>query len=402
MTTSTITTGPLGGDPPTTDPIASASSIRHLLGQQREAGDQRRQLTDEAVTALADAGQFRTQVAAQFGGLECDLGTVLDATAEIAKGDPAAGWVVMILGCADWLTGLFPDQAQREVYQDGPDTRVCAVMSPNGRTRQVPGGWLVDGRWSPSSGCQHAQWAILGMAAADRSGAPEQPMLALVPMAELTIDDTWRTLGMRGTASNTLTGRALFVPTHRVMPLGPAVDGLHPGTNPGSLFRSALVPTLATHMMAPYLGMAQAALEYVLHAAPRRPLTFTHYARKADSTTFQVGIAEAATRIDAARALAHRAACLVDGHAANGSYPCHLERARIRGWSGYVVAECRAAVDLLASAHGAAAFADHGLLSALVRDIHTASSHAMANPEINAEIYGKALLDITPNISGLI
>lgn len=402
MTSSTLTPEQVEGGRAAGDPVAAARAIRDLLRDQREAGDRQRQLTAEAVSGLVAAGQFRTQVARRFGGLECDLRTVLRATAEVAEGDGSAGWVVMILSCADWLAGLFPERAQREVYESGPDTGVCAVMAPNGRTRRVAGGWLVDGRWSPSSGCRHARWAILGMIAADRPDEPARPVLALVPMSELEVEDTWHTLGMRGTASNTLSGRAVFVPAHRVLPLGPAVEGVHAGADGGSLFRSALVPVLATHMMAPYLGMARAALEHVLTTAPDRAATFTTYPCKRESPAFQATVANAALRIDAAGALAERAAALVDGHALAGTFPGEPERAAVRGWTGHVVGECRAAVDLLASAHGAAAFAENSTLAAIVRDIHTASRHAMAGPETNTEIYGKALLGITPNISRLI
>jgi|SRR5882757_1452600 len=403
MTTSALPAGVVdAADTAITDPVASARAIRPLLSHHRAANDQSRRLAEETIQALRDAGQLRTQVASRFGGLECDLTTVLDATIEVTKGDPSAGWVTMILSTADWLVGLFPDQAQRDVYQTGPDTSVCAVIAPRGRPRAVAGGWLVDGSWAPSSGCHHCEWAVLGVLLADSPGEPARPVLALVPIAELGIEDTWRTLGMRATASNTLAARAVFVPRHRVLALHPAVEGIHAGANPGPLFRSAMMPLMVTHMMAPYLGMAEAALEHVLDTVPDRPVTFTNYARKSDSTAFQLSIAEAAIRIDAARALAHRAARIVDQHAGARTFPEPGERARIRGWTGHVVAECRAAVDLLASAHGASAFSEENLLCGIVRDIHTASRHAMANAQINAEIYGKALLGVSSNISALV
>ena len=387
---------------PKYDPVVAAGSLQQLLRRHREDGDRRRRLTGEVVAGLVDAGQFRTQVSRRYGGLECDASTVLEATAEVSKGDASAGWLVMILSCADWLVGVFPDRAQEDVYRDGPDTRVCAVLSPQGRSRPVAGGWLVDGRWMPSSGCMEAQWATLGTMVAIGPGEPEQQVLALVPMTDLAVEDTWHTIGMRATASNTLTGSGVFVPAHRILPLGPAIEGSHPGTNPGSLFRSGLVPLFVTHMMAPYLGMAQAALEHVLDTAPSRPVTFTNYARKVDSTAFQLAIANAATRIDAAWALARHAAHTVDSYAARGVHPQHLERARIRGWTGHVVSECRAAIDVLASAQGASTFSETGLLGSIVRDMHTASRHAIASPESNAEIYGKALLGVVPNISRLV
>ncbi|GAA2950150.1 hypothetical protein ACFQZ0_01225 [Streptomyces erythrogriseus] len=51
----------------------------------------------------------------------------------------------------------------------------------------------------------------------DEAGAVEEQAMLLVPASELRIEDTWRTAGMRGTASNTLIGRDVFVPQHRMM-----------------------------------------------------------------------------------------------------------------------------------------------------------------------------------------
>src|SRR5882762_5449652 len=86
---------------PKYDPVVAAGSLQQLLRRHREDGDRRRRLTGEVVAGLVDAGQFRTQVSRRYGGLECDASTVLEATAEVSKGDASAGWLVMILSCAD-------------------------------------------------------------------------------------------------------------------------------------------------------------------------------------------------------------------------------------------------------------------------------------------------------------
>ena len=383
--------------------LRRATALRDLLSRNRAEGDRRRRLTDETMEALIDTGQFRTLVPRRYGGLEASLRTVVDATAEIAAADPSAGWVVMILSSADWLVGLFPDAAQDEVYANSPDTRVCGVFAPSAVSRRVPGGWRVDGRWAPASGCRHAQWAMLG-ASLHRADQPGESLaFTLIPMDQLTVSDTWHTLGMRGTASDTLAGTDLFVPDHRVLPAEPAIVGDYPTSHTDlPRYRSALLPTLVTYLIAPYIGMATAALEQVIDQAPQRPITYTNYTHQTDSTAFQLAVADAATRIDVARALAYRAADHVDGHAHAGTYPDPLTRAQIRGWAGHAVTQCRRAVDALVCAYGASAFAETNPLQAIVRDIHTASGHAMANPTSTAEIYGKALLGITPNITPFI
>ena len=390
-------------DADTQEAVARAAAVRPVLEQHRQAGDEQRRLADEAVDALAEAGLFRPWVPRRFGGLEYDLRTIVDSTAELARADPSASWLVMILSCGDWLTGLFSERAQEEVFGDGPDVRVCQVLTPQTTARRVDGGWVASGRWAPSSGCWHSDWAMLGIRLPEHDGEPAGGAHALVPMRELTIQDTWFTLGMRATGSNMLVGEEIFFPDHRVMRIGPATRGHYARADRTSpRYRTAFVPTLVTHLVAPFLGMATAALEHVVERADSRGVSFTTYERMTDSTAFQIAVAEATTKIDVARMIAHQSASTVDGHAAAGRYPDYVERARIRQHAGHAVQQCREAVDLLVSAYGASALSESSPLHGCVRDIHTASRHAIASTAGNAELFGRALLGVEPNITELI
>ena len=368
-----------------TDLVQRAAALRPVLEKGRRSGDQRRRLPDETVDALAGAGLFRALVPRRFGGSGEDLRMVGEATAEVAKGDPSAGWTVMILGSGAWITGLFPQEAQEELYSDGPDTRVCTVLAPRATARRTSGGRLLSGKWAPASGCLHSQWAILGFPL-DEGGVG----VALVPMAELDVEDTWFTTGMRATGSNLLVGNDITVPEHRVLALGPARDG------------SLMVPVMAAYMIAPYLGIAEAALEHVLEHGSDRGVAFTKYERKRDSPAFQLAVADAAARIDVVRLLARNSASLVDGHATAGTLPDRLTRARLRMHTGYAAQQCREAVDALVSAFGASALAESSPLEGHLRDVHAATRHAVADPVVCAEIFGRALLGVEPNISDLL
>ncbi|MER6991277.1 acyl-CoA dehydrogenase family protein [Saccharopolyspora hirsuta] len=372
-----------------------SAALRQVLEQHRATGDRRRRLTDETVGALTDAGLLRALVPRRFGGGESDLPSIMAATIEIAKADPSAGWVVMILGSGAWLTGLFQPAAQEELYADGPDARVCTVLTPHATSRRVPGGWVLDGGWAPASGCLHSSWALLGFPLED--GAPG---LALVPMGELSASDTWFTLGMRATGSNRLVGKDVFVPDHRVLALGPAVDGIRSTDEPR--YRSALMPTLATYMIAPFLGIAAAVLEHVVAQADAKGIAFTRYGKRSDSTAFQLAVARAATNADLVGMIADRSAATVDGHAAAGTHPDYVTRARIRQHTGHAVQLCLEAVDDLITASGASALADDHPLQGYLRDIHTAARHAVAAPATCAELFGRALLGVAPNITELI
>lgn len=377
--------------------IAAARGLRALLAGEREEGERERRLTDAALRAMRDAGLFRAWVPHRFGGAEHDLATMMAATAEVTRGDPSAGWLALILGSGDWLTGLFPDAAQEEVFAGGAETRICQVLTPKAEATPVEGGWRVSGRWAPASGCLHSQWAMLGVT------LPDDAAFVLVPMEELAVHDTWFTLGMRATGSNLLSGVDLFVPEHRVLRREPALRGEFPRErNDSPRYRTALVPTLITFLVAPMLAMAEQALEHVVARSSERGIPFTTYQEQRNSTAFQLAVADAATKIDVARLIARDNSAVLDGHAHAGTQPDTLERARLRRNAAHAVQQCRQSVDVLVSGVGASATAEADPLESLLRDIQTASRHAIAQPDANAELWARQLLGIEPNISPMI
>jgi alkylation response protein AidB-like acyl-CoA dehydrogenase len=360
--------------------IEAAAALRPVLERNRAAGDRDRRLSDEAMAVLRDAGVFRMFVSSGMGGLDLDVHTAVLATAELAKGDPSAAWVVMILGAGDLLARRFPEGVQREIYADGPATHICTVLTPRSTAERVDGGWRLTGEWFPSSGCLHATWALVGFPAGEND-----QRVALVPLSELRIKDTWFTTGMRATGSNLMVGEDVFVPDSHVLSTGEVLVGDQP-----------LLPSVLTFMIGPYLGTAQAALEHVVAQADQRPVSFTTYQRQSDSPAFQMAIAEAAAKIDVAGLLARSCAGMAEAS------PDHLTRARIRLHASHAVRQCGEALDGLVSAHGAAAVAESSPLNVYLRDMQTALRHAMINPTMSLEAFGRVLLGVEPNITPLI
>jgi 3-hydroxy-9,10-secoandrosta-1,3,5(10)-triene-9,17-dione monooxygenase len=372
-----------------------AAALRPLLERHRRAGDQQRRLREETIEALTEAGLFRAFVPRRFGGLESDLRTIAEATVEVAKGDASAGWVVMILESADFLAGLYPEAAQEELYGAGPDTRICASITPNSTGRRVDGGWLLNSEWAPASGCLHSQWALLGFHFGD---ADDGAGLAVVPIEDLRIEDTWFTLGMRATGSHLLIGEDVFVPDHRVIPFSRVAVGHRIHERPRR-YRTAPMSTMATYLLAPLCGIASAALEFAVEQADKRGVTFTRYERQSESTAFQMTIAEATTKLDVARLIAANSADILERHAAASTFPEQVERARIRTHIAHAVQQCREVVDSLVSAHGTRAMSDSNPLNDFLRDVHAASRHGIVNAMNNYELFGQVLLGVEPKIT---
>lgn len=202
---------------------ARAVALQPLLRKHAGYGDLHRRQPDEVITALAEAGLFGLLVPRRFGGQQASLRTLLNVTEALAEVDGSAAWVVSLGAVAGWLVGLASERAREDVFGEDPDARIAGSITPTPAER-VDGGLLVTGRWPYVSGSPHATWAAVGALVPDDAGSPEA-LLCLIPMEQLTVEDTWHTVGMRGTGSHHLAAEDVFVPAYRTIRLSDIADG---------------------------------------------------------------------------------------------------------------------------------------------------------------------------------
>ncbi|MEO8260805.1 MAG: acyl-CoA dehydrogenase family protein [Acidobacteriota bacterium] len=383
--------------------VERAAAIRPILEQQADETDRLRRLADANVQALKDSGLCRLMVPKRLGGYETDIHTYIAVMAEIGRGCGSTAWVASLINVCAWLAGLFPERAQQDIWSVSRDVWVAGSLAPHGQATPVDGGWRVNGRWMWASGCLHAQWAACGIHMNDERGEIVNLGLSLMPMTDLAIEDTWHMAGMKGTGSNTIVAREVFVPEYRFLPY-PAAFGGHYRTEhmDEAVYRAAFVPVTILILIGAQLGVARAALDHVVAKAPTRGVTHTNYGKQIESTGFQILLAEAAMKIETAHLHAFRAADDLDRASQSGRHPGLTERARVRTDTALAAKYCREAVDLLVSAHGTSSLADSNRMQRLWRDAHVASHHAITEWQVNLEIYGKALLGVEPNITPLI
>ena len=201
--------------------VARVKALQPLLRKNAAQGEADRRVVEESIQALTEAGLFKVAVPKRYGGYETSMRTMLDVSAAVAEADGGAAWVVTLVNVCNWLTGLFPERAQDEVFGADPDAKVSGVLAPTAETRRVEGGFRVTGRWYYNSGSWHATWAALGIPITDEQGKVVDQGAALMPTSELTLEDTWFVAGMKSSGSNCLVAEDVFVPDHRIMSVPP-------------------------------------------------------------------------------------------------------------------------------------------------------------------------------------
>jgi len=371
------------------------AGVRELLPTFRERAqdtEDNRVVPTDSIKALEETGFFRLLQPTAFGGYEADPMTFYTSVRMIASACGSTGWVSSVLGVHPWHLGLFTPEAQQEVWGTDQSTRMSSSYAPTGKAVKIDGGHTVSGRWSFSSGCDHATWVLLGQIVTDQENRPIDFRTFLLPRSDYLIEDVWDTVGLRGTGSNDIVVSDVFVPDYRSLSFIDVTKLVVPGQelNPGPLFRLPYGSVFPYGITTPIIGMATGA--YEAHVAYTRERVRVAYSgQKAAQDPFaQVRVAEAAAEIDGAWQLLERNMTELMGHArAHEEIPTGLRlrvrRDQVRG----TLASIRA-VDRLFENSGGRALKTGTPIQRFWRDAHAGRVHAINDPERALTMYGGA------------
>ncbi|GAA0950151.1 3-hydroxy-9,10-secoandrosta-1,3,5(10)-triene-9,17-dione monooxygenase oxygenase subunit [Actinocorallia libanotica] len=371
---------------------ALVPTIRERAAEAEEA----RRVPEATIDELAGTGFFRLLQPKRYGGYEADPVLFYTAVKEIAAACGSTGWVASVLGVHPWQLGLFPDEAQREVWGEDPDTRISSSYAPVGRITPVEGGFRVSGRWSFSSGCDHAQWVFLGGMILGADGVPVDMRTFLLPRSDYQIIDVWDTVGLRGTGSNDILVEDVFVPEHRTLSFAhtSALDCPGNAVNTSALYRLPFAAVFSTTISVPVVGIAQSALDSYIQVTRERYRVSYGNQKVAEDPHAQVRIATAASEIDAAWLQLSRNISEQRRLAEAGEeLPLKLRLVTRRD---QVMATQRAikAVDLLFENAGGRALTSGNAVQRAWRDAHAGRVHAVNDPERALTMYGQGALGL--------
>lgn len=371
--------------------VERVREIQPLLREHALRTEQERRVTGEVVSALTAAGVYRMNVPRRYGGYQTRLSTQVEVLSEIAAGCGSTGFMALIQAGCSYIAALFPDEAQDEIFT-GPDVRVGGTLIPDALAVATDGGYVVNGTSGFATGCQNADWHLL-TARVESGGGPPEVLWTAVPMSDLEILDDWYVSGLAGSGSNSVVARDVFVPAHRVLPVGPLLRGdLASKANADDPFYRMPVLLLFCAWTAPNaLGLARAALAEFTERIHHRGITYTFHERQYEAGVTHLQAAEAAMKISCAELLTREFVARIEAGAEHDEPYTQADRARIRAQSGYTARLCKEAVDLVASASGASSLHREVPVQRAVRDLHALNLHSFVNPATNLELYGRVL-----------
>jgi alkylation response protein AidB-like acyl-CoA dehydrogenase len=240
---------------------AALAALCDTIRARRAEFDSLRHIPMDIVEGFKKVGVYRAFVPTRLGGDAISPVEFLKLVETISAADPSAGWVASFGVSSTYLAAL-PEATFDAIYGANPDTVFAGGLFPPQDAERVEGGLKVSGRWPWCSGSMGADLLGGGIKIAGE-GTP-LPRTAVMPRAKITIDETWDTIGLRGTGSHDLVAENVIVPEEWTFIRGSKSTMTDP------IFRYPAMALAAQVLAVVALGAAREALDFVRSDAAQR------------------------------------------------------------------------------------------------------------------------------------
>ena len=346
----------------------------------RPYGEEHSTLHPDIWTALRSSPLPRAALPSYCGGLEWDVPRIVDAVHALAMADPSLGWAAAIHAPA----GAFIARLEAETAlvvcgtDDGLPPLVAGSSAPVGSAEATGDRVRLCGTWPLVTSAPEMTVAAL----AARDPQDGKPRWWFVPRSALRVEDDWDAVGLRGSASCSVTCETLVPADHSVRLTEPACLDL-------PLYRFPLYGLMSTCIAAVTRAIADRAV------AAFRDLTHTTQPRHAHATLahlapVQGAYALAVTRLDAATRFADAAVAAAWTGALRGPVP-DAERAQLRSACAHLSQTAATVCQDLFEVAGSAGIHRANLMESCWRDAAVASRHALVAAR-GRELAGAQLL----------
>ncbi|HXO03282.1 MAG TPA: acyl-CoA dehydrogenase family protein [Stellaceae bacterium] len=373
--------------------LERARTMIPRLTQRAASCTAARTVPAETIAEYHEAGILRILQPRRFGGLQGRFSLFSRIVEELTYGCASSAWVYAVLAEHQWIIAQYPEQAQIDVWGDYPLAVASSSLAPRAAAKKVAGGWRLSGKFPFSSGCDHAQWAILG-AFLGQAGDPHSVAYLLVPLADIEIVDDWQVLGLAGTGSKSLALHDVFVPEHRCVMVADLFAGTPPGAELYPDYPVVRAPRgfLVSYSLPPVaIALGRRALDLVCRDLSTR--ISRGVAKMADSEVVQMVIGEAAAAIDSATLSLHHGRDFSTDAVSSGRRITAAEALRARRDMVYAQHQVGWAMERLCELSGARWVYDSDPLQEMRRDVMTIVTHHAASRSAAYAPYGQMLLN---------
>ena len=365
----------------THEPVVT-QNILDLISSKSDEQRAAREMSKEVVDALKSCGFFTMLLPKQWGGLERKPQEFFAEQVRIAEADMSTAWAGGIIAVHAFQLALMSEEAQREVYENDPNTLISSSYNPVGaRAEMCEGGFMLHGRWGWSSGSGHCTWALLGGVIPG-----DGYRTFLVPRSQYEIEDTWNVMGLQGTGSNDVViSEPIFVPEHRTHKQRDGFNCVNDQENP--MYDLSWAQTFVRVVNSAAIGALKKAVKVFVES--KQGNSTTDMTKFAGDVETQERLAKVLNTIAELEAVMYHN---FDKMEAANWKPSLEDRIMYRYQASIVIDKAIEAIDTLFDVAGGRSVFNGHPLQQLWHDIHIARCHVANNPTAFARNLGSVTL----------
>jgi 3-hydroxy-9,10-secoandrosta-1,3,5(10)-triene-9,17-dione monooxygenase len=378
-----------------------AESLVPVLKERALETEKLGKIHPNTIQDLHTSGLFRVNQPARVGGGDYDYRLMMEITSILGKGCGSTAWVYINLACHHWMLGMWPEQAQDQLWDENIDVLIASsVIYPAGRATKVDGGYSLSGHWPFCSGIDWSDYVMLGGSVYNEQNEIIDRRAFIANKKDLTVIETWDVSGLCGTGSKNSDVKNLFIPDHMTIAGADMQNCNTPGSkvNLTPLFnipQAALFP----HIIAsPIIGMAEGAYDHFIEANKVATSTY-NTSRIADYQAIQTKAAGAAAAVATAKAMINADCDEATETLANGNICTEEQKHRWRRNAAYVANLCFDAIEDLYKATGGRGAYKTNPIQRHYRDASVGITHISMSWDVMGAEYGRYVLGLGGNPS---
>ena len=356
----------------------------------------------ESIALIREAGFVRALLPAALGGDERDLWDYCDGVRTVVRACPSTGWVTGVLNTHAAAISHFDVSVQKAILATGPDTIICSSGTPAMKAKLADDGIVVSGRGRWASGCDHAEWALIGVKVPDPSDAqyPERryrDWMFMAHRSEYTIEDTWYSTGQRGSGSKDLIFKDLYVSNRRLERMDAIYLNYSHGSGtvdswiarvPFPLLFGAFLPAIA-------LGCADGMIAEFTKRQRVRKNAYTG-AQGILNPAGYMRLAESVHEIESLTAYYRQLLYSMQAHGERHERLTEATSLQMQSTLPFITTRAVHVIERLFEAAGSSAIADFNPMQRYWRDGHTARLHTGSDYDTSMQHHGRFMMGLMP------
>jgi len=377
--------------------VGRAREIAPLVEKFAYQTDANGKISDEVLDQFCNAELVQLLVPKIYGGHELGYKTLAGVIGEIAPYCTSTAWVLSFYIGHAYIHALFPKESQDEVFASKPYALTPGTIAPNFTLIPEGEGYIANGLSPYNSGSNRSDYYLCSGLVKREGQAPEARAF-LVPSKDCKRIDNWNVAGMRGTSSNDMELKDVFVPNYHSVLVSDLLNGTAPGgkVHANPKYSMPLFPFILGEVVPVMVGAYRGAATTYKKMIEERFITF-NAAKAASKQTAQIRVGHGMAGAQIAEDLLS-----IYANTLETTSPEMLRqpevRAAMKARVGMILAYCTEGINELMKGGGAAAFRNDCAMQRFFRDINMLRVHGLLDSDTALETYGRVLLGLPSEV----